>query len=303
MSAQGVAAEKIKSGYTFLSSPSLQYRPLGTTAHKAVAAIVAIPALLAVVCAVGPHVTGSRLGLIPVGSSAACLQFPYGSCLLVTPGPVHDGDFALARPSDPGRGQSLVVKQMRDGRLVSADDKSASAGFDVVGKVLCCLPTHRALGWLDRPDPAPAVSTPEDASYRMTSAAQGRQLLRAEMDRLKATAVPVEPRATYLKGYTYSGDRLQVCSGRKDARVGFVLADKPVNVVAVSVWYAGAEGIVWLRLGGKKIAAVSSPGGPQLVVLGQPVRCRLAGLVRPKLAAGETGGPSEVKRVQFWIQK
>jgi hypothetical protein len=304
MSAQGVATEESKNAYTYLTWPSLRYEPLRTRVNRTIAVIVAVPALLAVACAVGPYVTGSRFGLIPVGNAAACRDFPYGSCMLVIPGPVRDGDFVLARPTEQGHAQSLVVTRAMNGKLSPTKGAGTTASFEPVGRILCCLPTHKAFGWLDREGAAPsAAAKPEGVSYRDSRTAQGRQLLRAEMDRLAVTGRLVEPRASYLKGYTYSRDKLQVISGRNDARAGFVLSDKPVNVLAVAVSYTGREGLLWVRLGGEKIAAVSSPYGPQLIVLGHPVKCRIAGLVRPKLAPGDREGDSEVKSVQFWVQK
>ena len=297
MSAQGVATEKSEAAYSLPTQPALRYSTLEISMNKTIVSLLVLSALLAVAVAIGPYATGDRFGIVPVGDSTACREFPSGSCLLVAPGHARDGDFVLARSTDPARAHALVATQIKGGKPL------AGATFDTVGKILCCLPTQKVLGWLDKQDHAAVAPAPPKDIYHEGWAVQSRQLLGAQLDHLATTARLIEPRATYLKGYTYSGDHLQVCSGSQDARAGFVLADKPVNVVAVAVAYTGSEGLLWLRLGEKKVAVISSPGGPNLVVLGHPIRCRVAGLVRPKLRAGDPCGSSEIKRVQFWVQK
>jgi hypothetical protein len=300
MSAQSTMSEHTDAAYALLNWPRAGARWVPSYRHRVAASIAAPLAVILAAFTLGPLVTGGRFGLTPVGGDLASRHFAAGSCLFVAPGTIHEGDFVLARAVQNGA-PAMTIRRLVDGRLVTDDGTMSSGECEVVGKVLGCLPAGKLALWGSDRDAAGASTGP--ATPASSWAAQAPQLLDAQLKSLRAEARVVEPRATYLKGYSYTGDTLQVTGGRKMARAAYILGDKPVKVLAVTVWYAGAEGFMWLRLGDQRIGVVSTPTAPQLIVLGHPVTCRLASLIRPKLARDEESGLSEVRRVQFWVEK
>lgn len=301
MSAQSTLSEHKDAAYALLHRSRAAVPPLPSRQHRVAASIAAPLAVILAVCTLGPIMTGDRFGLTPVGADLASQHFTVGSCLFVAPGTIHEGDFVLARAVQNGAA-GLTIRRLIDGRLVSDDSARTSGACEVLGRIVACLPAREPASWASSPK-AVAGASGGQSTEASSWASQAPELHEAQLTALQSEGRMVEPRATYLKGYAYSGDLLQVTSRRGMARAGYILGDKPVKVLAVSVWYAGAEGFMWMRLGDQRIGIVSTPAAPQLIVLGHPVTCRLARLIRPKLARDDEGGPSEVRKVQFWVQK
>ncbi len=239
-------------------------------------------------------------------------HFPYGSCLIVAPMPVRDGDFVVAwacdycAPDNPSnRGPAMVVKQLAGDRLVSTDTPGCLDKFEVRGKVLCCLQVQKLLRWRAANSNATAAFTltPECRERYRKRMARAATLLITRENVLSRVARPVEPRATNLSGFKYDRNLGLIClSG--GGRATFPLSDKPVKVYAVSYRGTCVTGSTWIGLGTKRvqIVPVTDPV-PMFVRISPAAECTKAEMTKAQGSPLSNGGTCSISMVRFWIDK
>ena len=312
MSIQVTSAGRAGLGHGLARWVGAHYRPLETRREKRAAEVAGIGVLLGLSLILGPRMTGGRLGLVGVEGDSMAAKFPYGSCVLVAPCHVQDGDYVVAWAADycdrenPNRGPALVVKQLKGGKLVSTSCPGCLEQFEVRGRVLCCLPVQKILRWraeASSATPPTNVFTPELRQRYLQRQALVAQQILASQRVLSRVARPVGPRATNLVGFQYTGSRRLAC-GSSGGKATFVLANKPTRVYAVVLRSTCPSGNSVLHLGDREIKLQADTDiTPRYLRLNPTPVCTKAELVSVQGTGVSNSGGCVVNTIEFWVDK
>jgi hypothetical protein len=293
-----------------LTLPRLRYRPLESRRQKIVAGLAGVLAFLALTLLAGPRLTGGRIGLVAVEGDSMCDRLPWGTCVLVAPGRLEEGDLVVAWAPDYGeggldRGPSLVVKEWREGKLYSTGTGDILDKFELRGKVVCVLPVQRLLPWRQG-------QTSLRGEEKLVSQLQRRSLDRqcdtlrlwvSRMTGIRRYARHADPVAMGLHGYEYAPRKGLVYSELPEGRVVFVLGRKPVKLAAVVVHVSVCSALTQLKVGDREYNIVTPAGVPKVLEFKPPAEVTKVELVRNEVPRGtpRLSAASCIRSVHFWV--